>query len=102
MNRFDRTATPMNACFTQERNVQPFVHLQNRIPLDELNPDLKALKGSAKQNAIACLKLDWSDVDRANATVLARAVWAVDRPNIPFPKSKFHPAKDDDDDDDKD
>jgi hypothetical protein len=99
MNRFDRTATSMHACFTQERNDQPFTHLENRIPLDELNPPLTSLKGSAKQNALACLKLDWSDVDRANATVLARAVWAVDRPTTPFPKSKFHPAKDDDDDD---
>jgi hypothetical protein len=100
MNRFDRTATPMHACFTQERNDQPFTHLENRIPLDELNPPLTSLKGTAKQNALACLKLDWSDVDRANATVLARAVWALDRPNVPFPKNKFHPAKDDDDDDD--
>lgn len=100
MNRFDRTATPMTACFTDHRDDSPFVPVENRIPLDELNPPLSALKGTAKQFASASLKLDWSDVDRANATTLARAVWAFERPGQPFPWSKFHPAKDDDGDDD--
>lgn len=97
MNRFDRTATPMTACFTTVRDDRPFQHLENRIPLDELNPPLSALKGVSKQFALACLKLDWSDVDRADATILARSVWAAERPGQLFPWSKFHPAKDDDD-----
>jgi len=97
MNRFDRTATPMTACFMAERDDRPFVHLENRVPLDEPNPPTAALKGLQKQLALACVKLDWSDVDRADATTLARAVWAVSRPGTPFPWSKFHPAKDDDD-----
>jgi DNA-binding beta-propeller fold protein YncE len=98
MNRFDRTATPMTACFTTQRDDRPFEIVENRIPLDELNPPVAALQGTPKKFALACLKLDWSDVDRADATVLARSIWTVQRPGVPFPLSKFHPAKDDDDD----
>lgn len=98
MNRFDRTATPMTACFTTERDDRPFEHLKNRVPLDELNPPLANLKGVQKQLAQACLKLDWSDVDRADATTLARSVWSIARPGTPFPWRAFHPAKDVDDD----
>ena len=101
MNRFDRTATPLTACFTNDLNERPFDHLENRIPLDELNPPATALTGKAKQYALACLKLDWSDVDRADATTVAKAVWAFERPGKPFPESKFHPVDDDDEDEDE-
>jgi hypothetical protein len=100
MNRFDRTATPMTACFTTAADARPFAHVENRIPLDELNPPLTALKGASKQHAIACSKLDWSDVDRADASTLVRAIWAFERPGKAFPSAKFHPVDDDDDDED--
>jgi phospholipase C len=96
MNRFDRTATPMTACFTPEPDVRPYEHKPAGIPLDEMNPPVAALKGLQKQLAQACLKLDWSEVDRADATVVARAVWNLQRPGVAFPSKKFHPnAKDD-------
>jgi hypothetical protein len=97
MNRFDRTATPMTACFMPQRDDRPFNHVQNRIPLDEMNRSVSALKGSAKQLALASLKLDWSAPDRADATTIARAVWAAQRPGVAFPWAKFHPVRDDDD-----
>lgn len=100
MNRFDRTATPMTACFTPQMDDRPFDHVENRIPLDEMNPPLSALHGTAKQFALACTKLNWAEVDRADATTVARSIWAVQRPGKAFPWSQFHPAKDDDDDDD--
>lgn len=99
MNRFDRTATPMSACFMPQRDDRPFEHLENRIPLDEMNPPLSALKGTARQHAAASLKLDWSEPDVADATTLARAVWAFEKPGRAFPWKKFHPAVDEDDDD---
>jgi DNA-binding beta-propeller fold protein YncE len=97
LNRFDRTATPLTACFTPERDDRPFEHLKSNLPLDELNPPTAQLKGVQKQLAQACLGLDWSDVDRADATVVARAVWIAQRPTTPFPWKKFHPVEDDDD-----
>jgi hypothetical protein len=98
MNRFDRTATPMTSCFTSEPDVRPYEHKPAGVPLDEMNPPVAALKGVRKQHAIASSKLDLSDVDRADATVLARAVWDLQRPGVAFPVKKFHPnAKVDDD-----
>jgi hypothetical protein len=91
MNRFDRTATPMVACFTGKADLRPYVHLPNRVPLDELNPPLHALTGERKTLAEACGRLDWSEVDRADATVVARAVWLAQRPGEAFPWSRFHP-----------
>ena len=73
MNRFDRTATPMTACFSDRANDTPFTHLPNQIPLDELNPPLAALRGERKRWAQACARLDWSDVDRANPATVAHA-----------------------------
>jgi hypothetical protein len=101
MNRFDRTATPMTACFHDKADLAPYTHLPNRVPLDELNPPVAALRGERKRLALACTKLDWSDVDRANASVVARSVWQIQRPGESFPWKFFNinvnPDEEDDD-----
>jgi hypothetical protein len=97
MNRFDRTATAMTACFSKEADVRPFTARKNQVPLDELNPPASALKGESKRWALACEKLDWRDLDRADPKIVARAVWAAQRPGEPFPSRFFHPPDDDKD-----
>lgn len=101
MNRFDRTADPLTACFTETADFRPYTHRPNRIRLDEMNPAPSALRGEARELAEASDRLDWSDVDRADARVVARAVWHSLKPNQLFPWTHFHPnedaAKDDDD-----
>lgn len=97
MTRFDRTATPLTECFTGTPDFSPYQALPNRIPLDEMNPPARALNGVRRQLAEASARLDWSDVDRADAGVVARAAWHSVRPKEPFPVHAFHPAEDDDD-----
>jgi hypothetical protein len=97
MTRFDRTATPMTACFTTKADLRPYAHRPNRVPLDEMNPRLSALKGEALRLAKASMALDFSEVDRANPTILARAAWQQQHPTRPFPWSHFHPPAEDDD-----
>jgi hypothetical protein len=46
--------------------------------------------GERKRLALACTKLDWSDVDRADARVVAQAVWHIQRPGVPFPWKFFN------------
>jgi hypothetical protein len=99
MNRFDRTATSMAACFQPEADLRPYAHSKNRVPLDELNPSVAQLKGESKRLALACERLDWREVDRADATTVARAVWAAQRPGEAFPKRFFRPPPKVDDDD---
>jgi DNA-binding beta-propeller fold protein YncE len=97
MTRFDRAATPLTACFTGKADFTPFVSVPATVPLDEINPRAQKLKGEAKRLALECAELDWSDVDRAKAGVVARAVWSVQKPGVPFPKAAFHAIEDDDD-----
>lgn len=100
MNRFDRTATPMTACFTPKPDLRPYTHLPARLPLDELNPPLAALRGPAKRLAQASAALDWTDVDRADPRTVAQSVWLAQRPGVPFPWKHFHPPEKTEDDDD--
>ncbi|MGV3722731.1 MAG: alkaline phosphatase family protein, partial [Actinomycetota bacterium] len=97
MNRFDRTADPLTACFTNQADLRPYTHRPNVIPLDEMNPSPKALSGEARRLAEACDRLDWSDVDRADATTVARAVWLSVKGDRPFPWTHFHPNEEDSD-----
>jgi YVTN family beta-propeller protein len=97
MNRFDRTATPMRACFTPTADRTPYTARPNGIPLDEMNPPASALNGEARRHAIASADLDLSDVDRADMGVLTRAVWYAQKPKTPFPASRYKPPVDDDD-----
>jgi DNA-binding beta-propeller fold protein YncE len=98
MNRFDRTADPLTACFTNTPDLRPYTHRPNRIPLDEMNPAPSTLRGEARQLAEASERLDWSDVDRAHASTVARAVWHSLKPGQPFPWQHFHPNEDADED----
>lgn len=101
MTRFDRTANSMAACFTATPDLRPFTARPNKIQLDEMNPPARALRGEARELAEACDRLDWSDIDRAHASTVTRAVWQSRRPGQPFPKHAFHMIEDDDDDEEK-
>lgn len=90
MNRFDRTATPMTSCFAEAADETPYTHLPNKVPLDEMNPPVAALRGEAKRLAQACDRLDWSDLDKANPAIVARAVWTAQRPGEAFPRKWFN------------
>ncbi len=96
LNRFDRTATPLNACFSNLADATPYAARPNRIPLDEMNPPATALRGEPRRLAEASARLNLSGVDRADATIMARAVWSAQRPREAFPWSKFKPNLDDD------
>ncbi len=98
MTRFDRTATPLSACFTAKSDLHPYTHLPNNVPLDQLNPPLTASRGKALQLAKASLRLNWSAPDRADPTTVARAAWAAQKPGVAFPWNYFHPAAGADDD----
>ncbi len=92
MTRFDRAARPLTACFTDRPDFRPYTVRRGVVPLDELNPPARALAGEQRRLAEACDRLDWSDLDRADAQVVTRAVWRSLRPRQPFPERHFHPV----------
>ena len=86
MNQMDLSATPMRNCFQREPNLKPFIAVQNRIPLDEMNPPLKSLTGKAKFWAEKSLALNLREGDKADEDTLNRIIWHATRGNdVPYP-----------------
>ena len=55
--------------------MRPYTAVPNRVPLDDMNPPLKALRGPERYWAEKSLALDWSGVDTADWYWLNRIVW---------------------------
>ena len=86
MNQLDLVAEPMSDCFGDKRNLTPYTAIPNNIPLDEMNPPLKALSGEARYWAQKSMELDFDDVDRADEDTFNRILWhAVKGSGIPYP-----------------
>jgi YVTN family beta-propeller protein len=74
-SQFDLAAEPMFSVFTSEPDDSPFTALPNRIPLDEMNPPLKAVRGLQRQLAQASMGMDFDEPDEAPEDLLNRAIW---------------------------
>jgi hypothetical protein len=86
MNQLDLSATPMRSCFQAEPDLTPYTCLANNIPLDEMNPPLKKLKGKALFWAEKSLALDLSKEDRADEDTFNRILWHATRGyDTPYP-----------------
>ena len=76
MNQIDASATPMTDCFTDQPDFSPFVAVPSPIPLDQMNPDLKAIHDPVqKKFAIASTKLPLDDVDECPEDLFNRILW---------------------------
>lgn len=88
MNQFDASATPMSDCFTDTPDPTPFVAVANNIPLDQMNPDPKALADpQLRKDALASARMNFRQVDRAPEDALNRILWRAQRgPAAPYPE----------------
>jgi hypothetical protein len=87
MNQMDLSATPMRNCFQEEANLSPYASVANRIPLDEMNPAVKALRGQALHWAKKSLELDLDEGDQADEDTLNRILWHASRgDSVPYPE----------------
>ncbi|AMV38753.1 beta-propeller fold lactonase family protein [Planctomyces sp. SH-PL62] len=100
MNQFDASATPMFDCFTDEPDPTPFVSVANRVPLDQMNPDPKAIRDPhLREDALLSAQLNFREVDKAPEDVLNRILWRALRGSaIPYPEWAITAVVDDDDD----
>ena len=104
MTQFDAAATPLYSAFTTQA---AFDAIDNNAP----QTDLMARNPTTGAGAIASMKLDFSDYDRADPDALNRILWQAIRPGEPMPapvrsvrvgRSGEVPQRQaDDDDDDK-
>jgi YVTN family beta-propeller protein len=87
MNQLDLSATPMRSCFQATPNLTPYTAVLNKINLDEMNPELKTLKGKALYWAKKSLELNLDDGDEADEDTLNRILWhSVRGYDTPYPE----------------
>ncbi|MFZ9854953.1 MAG: alkaline phosphatase family protein [Limisphaerales bacterium] len=88
MNQFDASALPMWDAFTDTPDFTPFKALPTNIPLDQMNPDPKALTDPVlKADAIASARMNFREVDRAPEDELNRILWrAMKGTREPYPE----------------
>jgi hypothetical protein len=105
MSLFDLIAADMRASFTDKPDFTPFTAEQPTHDLFELNPPLKALRGAARRDAEASLKMEFDLPDRAPAAKLNRILWADAKGyHVKYPsltRSIFAPMAMDVEDDDR-
>ncbi len=88
MNQFDAGATPMFDCFQETADLTPFDAVPNQVPLDQMNPDPKAINDPLlRQNAITSSTLNFREIDKAPEDVLNRILWhAMKGSQAPYPE----------------
>ncbi len=98
MNQFDATATPMFDCFTDQPDFQPFTSVPNQVPLDQMNPDPRAMTDPLlRRDALRSARLNFRQVDRAPEDVLNRILWrAMKGSQTPYPEWAVVKVDDDD------
>jgi hypothetical protein len=101
MNQFDATATPMFDCFTEKPDFTPYRALPNNVPLDQMNPEPKAINDPLlRKNALVSGRLNFRQIDAAPEHVLNRILWhAMKGSAAPYPSWAVTLVADDDDDD---
>ena len=86
MNQMDAQAPLMTACFTKTPDFTPTTALENRIPLDEMNPQMGQLRGKALYWARKSLEEPFEQFDEADEDVLNRIIWhSVKGVDTPYP-----------------
>jgi hypothetical protein len=81
-----QNARPMTSIFTIQANAEPYRHVESKIPLDEMNPPLKALNGKQLWGAKQSLAMNFKDIDDAPTDTLNRILWWDAKGwNTPYP-----------------
>jgi hypothetical protein len=97
MNIVDATAMPMFDCFVSTSDVSTFTAISNKIPLDEMNPELSTLSGRALYYAKRSMDPQFSHVDGGDDQLMNRIIWYALRGKESYPKA-FSDGEEDDDD----
>jgi YVTN family beta-propeller protein len=92
MNIQDAIANPMTDCFGKIKDLTPYIAVPNRIPIDEMNPQLISLSGKALHFARKSMLPEFDGVDAGNDDLLNRILWFAAKGNTPYP-SRYAGAK---------
>jgi hypothetical protein len=105
MSIFDLIANDMRHSFTDEPDLTPYTAVIPKQDLFEINPPARALRGPARDAALASARMKWSVPDAAPTERLNRILWGLIKGwDTPYPaprRSVFSPLTLDVDDDDR-
>ncbi|WP_258139908.1 bifunctional YncE family protein/alkaline phosphatase family protein [Mucilaginibacter phenanthrenivorans] len=85
MNIMDATALPMFSCFTNKPSAQTYSALNNRVPINDVNPKLSSLKGAALHYAKLSLRPEYDHIDGGNDDVMNRILWFAAKGKKKYP-----------------
>jgi arylsulfatase A-like enzyme len=88
MNVIDATALPMFDCFTNKKSNYSYIPISNKIPLNEMNKPLSALKGKAKFYAKLSIKTAFEEVDNGEDDNMNRILWYNAKGEVQYPALK--------------
>ncbi len=94
MNIMDATAMPMFDCFTNEPDLTPYQALNNLIPLNEMNPPLTSLKGTARYYAEKSLEPQFDGIDSGDDDLFNHILWFAMKGKEKYPEK--YSGKDED------
>lgn len=86
MNIMDATAKPMFDCFRSQTDLTPYQTIKNLIPLDEMNPPLSALKGTALHFAEKSMEPQFDGIDSGDDGLFNRILWYAMKGKERYPK----------------
>jgi hypothetical protein len=97
MNQFDAAATPLFDCFNETPDFRPFEAVPNLVPLDEMNPEPKAIADRLlRRNAVLSARLNFRRLDACPEDALNRILWhAVKGAAAPYPSWAVTASSDD-------
>lgn len=88
MNQMDAMAPLMETCFVDAPDPTPYDALPNLVPLDEMNPDLGALRGGDLHWALESIEQPFDEFDAADEDTLNRILWhAAQGAEAPYPSA---------------
>jgi hypothetical protein len=85
MNIQDAIAIPMVDCFGSIPDKTPYQAIPNKIPLDEMNPQLLSLTGKELYYARKSMLPEFDGVDSGDDDLLNRILWFAAKGDAPYP-----------------
>ena len=85
MNALDATALPMFNCFSDRPSNYNYTVVPNKIPLNDVNKGLSALRGQSLFYARASSQHQFDHVDGGNDDLMNRILWYTSKGKKPYP-----------------
>jgi hypothetical protein len=79
-------AAPLFECFADTPNLTPFDAVPNQVPLDQMNPEPRAIAEPQRRRfAETSASLPLDEPDRCPEDLLNRILWNAQKGNAPYP-----------------